>query len=780
MKNKSYVLINTLGMGIALTCCMTAYLLVAYNIEFDSYFAKSKVNDVVKVRQTLKLADGYAHQQYIAPIVLAPIAAQEVSGIEDFSRYTSQGTVVTHNNNAFSENVSFADASFFEMFGFGLKSGSYESFNDLSTIFISETLAQKYFGGENAIGKTLTMEFGNKKQQVVVGAVMEDLPLNTSFTHDAVMRIENYLNVYGVTKNDWQAGKDASILFKLSNMGQRNQVAKQLDKYLDLINQGKTDVTVFKYNFIPFTQKVDANAARETFLHPTIPSIALIIFTVLGLIILLIACFNLTNTTMALTGKRFKEVGVRKVIGAARSQIMYQFLVEIMLTIVLSIVVGLAMAQVVVPEFAAMWGLNYGMSDLNGLNFMVALIILLFLSSIIAGIYPALSSSKLRPVALLKGSAKTKGTNPLVRILLVFQFSLSVIVLIAGIIFTQNADYQLALGFGYDWENIITVTINDGEDYDKLRNAIISNPKIEEVSATANHLGTYSSYPASIMIDAEEVRSNVYEVGPNYFKVMGLDVTLGRAFINNNEAEREASLIVDENFVKNHNLADPIDKRISFNNKTYTIVGVVKNHLSGLKSRQDIDHMYLIAAPQNYHLLVARTNGSSTLEIQRNVIRSAWNQNFPGRPFDSKLQEDILFKEANEYNGNMRNIFVFLTILGCLLSASGIYSLATLNIQKRKKEIGIRKVLGASSQNIVKLINKEFVIILVVAMVLGGVGGFFLSNALLNSLYVQHIQVGVLPVLIGGLFIFLLGTAITSNTIFRATLVNPTKTLKEN
>jgi ABC-type antimicrobial peptide transport system permease subunit len=365
--------------------------------------------------------------------------------------------------------------------------------------------------------------------------------------------------------------------------------------------------------------------------------------------------------------------------------------------------------------------------------------------------------------------------------LLLGQFSLSVIVLIAGIIFTQNASFQQKVSYGYDKEKVITVTIQGNQEYERLKNAIIANPRIEQVAVAHNHIGYLSSYPNTITINAVEHRSNIYEVGAGYFTVMGLDILNGRDFMENSGLDAQSAAMVDENFVKKYGLTNPIGTRVMYQEQAYSIIGVVKNHLSSLfdKGGQDKDHFYRMARPEQYQVLVARTDASTILQTQQ-YIEQQWKNNFPGKPFQSSLQEDIVFSGPNEYNKNLKGTFLFLTVLGCLLSASGIYSLASLNVQKRTKEIGVRKVLGASIAGIVALMNREFALILLLAMVLGGGGGYLLTNALLGDLYVQHIDVSLLTVVLCGLFVFAVGISTTSFTILRAARANPTKTLKED
>src|SRR5436190_2927423 len=409
LRNKVYVIINTLGMGVAMACCMTAYLLIAYNIEFDDYFTDAEVSNVVKVMHHLEAADGDHIKTLVSPIVMAPQAAQEIAGIADFTRFCNQNAIVSSGDNSFYENIRFADPSFFKMFHLGLARGSYKNFNNKQSVFLSDALAKKYFADADPVGETMTVELSGKKYDMIVGGVIEILPLNMSFNIDALVPMAVYLEVQAIEANDWSTGKSASILFKLNDIAQRQYIADQMKKYVRLTNEKQKELRSTSFELVPFQTQILKSDVQNTDLRLPIPTIALYIFSILGFIILIIACFNLTNTTLALTGRRLKEIGIRKVVGSLRSQIAFQFLVEMVITVALAIAAGVVMAQIVVPEFALMWQLQYGLRDLNGMNLVIALAVLLFVAAILAGIYPALTNSRFSPIELLKGRRKSGG-----------------------------------------------------------------------------------------------------------------------------------------------------------------------------------------------------------------------------------------------------------------------------------------------------------------------------------------------------------------------------------
>lgn len=773
VKNKVYLLINVLGMGIAIACAMTAYLLIAYNIEFDAAVDKNRVKNVVKVMHHRKDTDGDPYMELVAPLPLAPAVANDIAGIQRYTRFCSTGGYITYGDNGFHETIFFADSAFMSMIEPKLVSGSYKNFLDKNNIFLSQKFATKYFGDEVALGKELTVYFNNKPVVVVVGGIMKDMPFNSTFVENALMRIEQLVDVYDIKENEWSIDETASVLFELNDVNQASTIADQMQKYVTLKNKAGEEAGSVRYELLPFSYKLSPNDVRQSDMHLPIPNIALFIFMTMGGIILLIACFNLTNTTLALSMKRLKEIGVRKVVGSNRAQIAIQFLIEITVTITIAVLVGFSIALYMIPEFSAMWQLPYGLKELNNMNIVIALMTLLFATALLGGIYPALFGSRMNPVLLFKGAKRAGGTNIFSRMLLVGQFALSIVVLIAGTMFTRNATYQDNISFGYDKDMLITALTQGPQEAEALSNAIISNPKIESTAASINHFAFINAPTRPALLNGEKFNARVYEISPEYFPTVGLHFVSGRSF----GAQDSLSVVVDENFVRRRNLAEPLGQKVEIEGEVFSIVGVVTNHLTDLESHNDENFVYRRAKPEEYKILVVRAEAGSLHETKDYIDRE-WRKLFPGKPLRTDTQAEIIYLEANGYNHNLSRIFLFLTVLGCLLSVSGVYSMAGLNIHNRTKEIGIRKVLGASVASIMRLINIEFAIILLVAGLLGGIGGYFMTDGLLTSLYAQRVAVGLLPVSLCSVFVVAVGLSATSLTIWGPATENPVKALK--
>lgn len=788
LKNKNYVIINTLGLGIALACCLTAYILIAYNIEFDDFHKKDKVENIFRVHSHVVINGSDYKVAVSSPSPVAPMATQDIAGIKRFVRIAgSQGGGASVSyvdeqrkiNNTFGEYISYADSTLFDMFDIPLVAGSHEAFDDLHSIFINEEIAIKYFGDDDPIGKVLTLSFSRGVvKKAVVGGVLAKLPVNNSFFMPMLMRFEHFEEMRALDQPPWGDWNVPATFFELEDPDKSTEIAAFFDRYLPRRNEAFKEQVVERVSLVPFKTRLNQNDMTWSYLNAPIPTEPLLIFIVLAIMILMIACFNLTNTSIALVANRLKEIGVRKSLGANKNQIAAQFMMETAIVTLLALAAGYVMSTIIVPEFTAMWQLPYGMSDLNGVNLVVTLFLLVIMASILAGVYPALFSSKLGTINLLKGNIKVKGTNFLTRLLVTTQFAISIIVLIGGVVFIQNTAFQENIDFGYQKEKLMIVDIKSESEYHALAAKARLSPKIEAVGSTEHQIG-YSTYPNPISFEGQEFEVQHLEFGENYFETMDFEFIHGRVIDYHKANDFNEAAVVSRQFLKSLNIqGDPIGQYVTVREQKRKIVGVIEDFVDNVfRSKEPEPYIFYATVGERWRNMVVRAQPEN-LASANAYLEKNWQQLFPTKPYSSNFQEDLLLEGTRQTNGNLKKIFLFLTVLGGLLSASGIYSLASLNIAKRTKEMGIRKALGATTQNIIFLLNKEFVIILVSAGFFGGLGGYFGTNWILDLIYAFHISVQMVPILLSALAIFIVGIVTTSITIYRGARANPADTLR--
>ncbi|MEP1891676.1 MAG: FtsX-like permease family protein, partial [Cyclobacteriaceae bacterium] len=611
-----------------------------------------------------------------------------------------------------------------------------------------------------------------------VGAVFEKPPLNSSMSFDMMLRTEVFMDIYNLSSEEWGDWRDPALFVELTNPANAGDMKALFQTYVPLRNEKKEDAKVTSFELHAFKSPVNQDDVSWSMINIRISLIPLMVFSVMAFMILLIACFNLTNTSVAVAAKRLKEVGVRKVVGASRTQIVVQFLFEMVITIILAIIVGYGLSNIIVAEFVDMWNLPYGLSDLNGVNFVIMLIALIFICALMAGLYPALFSSKFNPITLLKGGVKYKGTNVFTKTLVGAQFAISVVVLLNGIVFMQNTKFQEKVDFGYDMEKVIGVNIQSEKEYEVLKNRASHSPKVQLTGITHHQLG-WSSYPFPVKIDTSEYQAQHIEVGENFFEIMGMRTIEGRFLDFTKTTDELGAIVVNRAFAEEVNLIDPIGKIVSVRGEKRRVVGVVEDHVDNFFRSSEPEPFVFYASKRNeYKQMLIRAEREDLEQVQTH-LEAIWKEEFPEKPFQSQYQEEMVMDNMRQTNGNLKKIFLFLTILGGLLSASGIFALASLNIEKRNKEIGIRKALGASVSQIIRLLGKEFALILVIAATLGSVMGFFLSTLLLDEIYAYHMEVGILSAIFAAIVICAIGLLSTSSVILKAAVANPVTSLRD-
>lgn len=781
LKNKSYIIINTFGLGVALACCISSYILLAFNIEFDSYFESTDTSNLFRVHTEFRQGDGEIGEHLGVPLAMGSAMVNDIPGVVAYSRFFNEFPYMRYveGDKGFSEPVALADSTFYDLLPFVTVKGNLEDFSKMNAIVLTEEVANKFFVDENPIGKVLTANFPNLvEKQFVVAAVIEKMPLNTTVSFSAMVRIEHLLDIYNLSPGEWGDWHDPSMFVKLSTPENEPGVEEQMQAYVPLRNEKKEDAKVTKFKLEPFDNAANQDDVFWSQFNLKISNMPIIVFITMAGIILLIACFNLTNTSVAMAAKRFKEIGIRKVAGATKKQIILQFLFEMFIIVFFSLVVGLIISKFLADEFVDMWGLPYSLKDISGLNLVVALLVLVFMAALLAGIYPALMSTRFRPVSLIKQQVKIKGSNFFTKTLVTLQFSLSIIVLICGIAFTQNTKFQERLDYGFSYKDIIAIFIQDESEYKILKSRAITNPKVLETSITHHQLGM-NSYPFPIKLDTTEYQVQHIEVGENFFETMGLELSIGRFPDLNNKTDEFEAIVVNRAFLDHTGLEDPLNQVVSVREQRRKIIGVVENHIDNLfRSRDQEPFVYYASRRDEYSVMLLKSNPNDLPDLMKEM-ESVWEEEFPTKPFRARFQEEILMGNLREINSNMKKIFIFLTVLGGLLSVSGIFSLATLNVEKRTKEIGIRKALGGSVKGIIQLLSREFIIILLLAALIGGAGGYFLAGLLMDQIYAYHIAVKVAAVVLGVIIVCLAGLFTTGTTIFRAATVNPINSLRD-
>jgi len=769
-KNRIFALINILGLGIAISICIVAYFNHMFGHDFDRFH--ENFHEIYRVTSYRQMQD--REQEYgLVPVPIGLNLKEDIPAVSASARLLRSYSPVKVGIDNFNRQISYVDPEFLDIFTISLVAGNRASIENPNYVMVSEEMADVLYGDEGAIGKPVSIfNDDNEEFTYTIGAVYRDLPMNSSFRIDVLTNIENFLTMWQMDETSWMSFSRA-LFIQVKEPSSLGAVSEGLKRYIPVQNEVNESFVVSGFNILPLEEVKDNS--REIWssglvggLHPA----AVVAPMAMALTILLIACFNYANTAIASAGKRLMEIGTRKVVGAERRQLLSQFLIENYIICFLALMVGILGAYFLVPAYSSMWEyMSIVLTFTEYRSFWIFLIILLLITGFLAGAYPALYISSFKPLTIFRSRTRLGKGGPLAKILLGFQFSISVLSIVSGIIFTMNARYQETVDLGYARKELIVVPIL-AQNFQSYYESITKNPKILAAAGTQEHIG-FGYYRRSVEDEQVEMEVSIMDVGPEYLQTMGLTVNEGRVFSKERaEADRGESVVVNQMMVDAFGWENPVGKRIYRNDTiTYKVIGVVKDFfINGMWSKIEPTLMKLPAGDVFYSMAVRAENAHLPEVLE--YLKETWMELYPNYPFTGRYQEDTL-EEEKSINRSIKQLYIFLAIVATLLSMTGLYTLVSLSILNRTKEVGIRKVMGAPVSNIFLVLSKGFLINLAISSVLGCVGGYYLSEMLLKSIWEQYLDFTPTIYVYSVLIILATTTATIAGKIYQASLMNP-------
>lgn len=775
MKNKLFLFINIFGLAIGIGCSIVAYFNWEYDAYFDSHHANAeRIYRVSMIREF----DGNQRLYGFAPMPLGENVSQ-LSDVEKSTRYSDSWANIKIEDNLFPGDLTYVDPDFFDMFSFTFQSGKPSDLNDKSTIIISDELSLKLFGTTQALGKQLTVVTGTKLKEFKVGGVFTKQPSNSSFDRSSYIHYDNiFEDRDDVKRDDW---KNRNTLFvQIDNPSRNSSIHKQLQAYTENNNKVREDFIVKEYVLDPFVKMARRDSDNDTWseTNRASPPAAVVAPTVMALLILLIACFNMTNTSIAISSRRLKEIGIRKVMGSVRSQLIFQFIGETLFICFIALLIGMFMGEVLLQSWNSLWPEMKLVSHYtDNVSFVVFLVGTLFFTGLISGSYPAFYVSQFEPVSILKGKLRFGGTNWFTRVLLCLQYAFSLIGIIYAIAFYQNSIYQRNFDLGFQPNGMIMVWLDDRQECETFSNALAENKDIISMTST-QHSILSSGYNDPVKYESKQTEVDIYHVGDEYLSTMGLTLIKGREFQKDSETDRKESIIISEKFAEEFKWDDPIGKQIVWNDtvKLY-VVGVVKNvYTSGLWDEMD-PMMLRYAEKETHNILLVKVPIEKTAEVNQ-FMEKKWSSVFPNRLYAGNFVNRGIV-EAFTVNDNIVKMFVFLGIVALLLSATGLFTLVSLNIIKKMKEIGVRKVLGASVSNITRVVNMEFMIILLASAAIGCLASYFLVDMMMDSIWDYYESTGAVTFIVSVSLMLGVSALTIGSKVLSAARMNPVNTLRD-
>lgn len=780
MKNKLFILINVVGMGVAIAQCMVGYFAWEYDKSFNAVHENRA--SVYRVTALRKFERDVTRHGFVS-LPLGEAVDKTFSDVNFSSRYVGSYSNFKQKDDLFRASLHYVDPDFFQLFTFDFVAGTPADIADKTSVLISEQVAIRLFGSAtDALGKQVTQVYGTELKEVKVGGVFRDPPMNSSFFQrdgSAYMNFENVKDEHhDWREDDWKI--QSTLFVRIDDATRVAAVTQQLQPYIANNNQVREDFQIQEYVLDPFTTMAHTDRAqdtrRETWGAP--PVSAVIGSNVMGILVLLLACFNLTNTAIAISSRRLKEIGIRKVMGSMRKHLILQHLSETMVICVLAGAVGFLLSDFLIRGWNYLWEyFRLTPHYLDNPTFLAFLGGVLLFAGVSAGAYPAFYISKFEPVSILKGTQKFGGTNYFTRVLLGLQFSISLISIVSAIGFLQNAHFQRDYDLGFDGRGSIVAWVSNQSEFDTYRNSLQSNPDI--VAMAGARSGIFSNRTNDpIKHESKQIEVDIIEVGDNYLQTMDLKLVEGRDFTKDSETDRKESVIITQKLASTFGWDKPLGKEIVWRDtvKLY-VVGVVKDVYTEGLWREMEPMMIRYILPEQYTQLVVSTQAAKVASVNT-FMTQQWNKVFPNRLYNGDML-GFSMQQVDEVNLNIVYMFAFMGLITLLLSATGLFTLVSLNIIKRMKEIGMRKVLGASVANITRIVNTEFVIILALASGLGIWAGYVQSNLIMGSIWRYYQSPGISTFVISVSLMFVISFASIGYKVYKAATMNPVDSLKQ-
>ena len=791
VRYRAYTFINIFGLAIGIICCLLILVYVQDELSYDRYHEKA--DQIYRIIN----AGTIRGNQIEMPVVSGPWGPAMVEEFPEVLKAVrikppDSRWVIEHKDRRFPEKgVYFVDPAFFEIFDVEMVAGDPETvLNAPYSMVITEEMAEKYFGEEDPVGKIIV---GDTWMNFNITGIMKKHPASTHMNYDFLVNFET-LNVaidpvnkqlyYGDITTNWQNFRVYTYLLleknadpEAVNVKMRTLLEERLGR---LFRTAGVELN-------PYLQKltdIHLKSNLEGELGPNSDESYIYIFSAVALFVLLIACINFMNLSTARSESRAKEVGIRKAVGADRFQLIKQFLSEsLIFTLFASVLACIAVLLLLAP-FNAIADKNISVSDLINSQTIILLIGLVIIVGIVSGSYPAFLLSAFKPAEVLSGKMRKGASSGLLRkILVVVQFSISVFLIIGLSIIYSQMEYIKNRRLGFNKGNILAVPLSDPaprSNYESYKNALLSNSSVIKVSASSSIPGGLFGIallrPVGRPVN-ENLTVQITAVDYDFLETFGMELQEGRDFSREFASDMNTALLLNEEAVKQFEFDPELEKRLTpgGGQVVLPVIGVLKDyHFKSL--HQKIEPFVLsLATEQAFLWVFIKTTGESMSRVMQ-FAEKEWQRLNPGHPFDYTFVDNNI---AMMYQSEMRlsRLFSIFTGITIFIACLGLFGLASFTVEQRTKEIGIRKVLGASISGIVIILSKEYVKWIVLANVLAWPAAYVVMNQWLKN-FAYRTDIGILTFFLSAVLALVIALLTVSFQSIKAALADPVKSLR--
>ncbi len=777
-KNKVFSFINIMGLTVGMTACFLIFLYVKFELSYDAF--NSKADRIYRLVTDLKTPSDNLHIG-VTSWAFAPKIKSELPEVQSFARISRGSFLITKGNIKFQEDKClFADSSLFHLFDFKLLQGNPQTaLKNPYSIVLSETYAKKYFGNENPVGQTLL--FSGDHIPASVTGVMKDIPDNSQIKTDLFVSMSTLTQKINAGIDDQWDNFGATSYLLLTPGANAIGLEKKFPAFLT--NWIGTDMDKAQMHYT-----LSLEPLRDVYLYSDRDASKtgnirnVYIFSIIAVFILLIACFNFINLTTARASERAKEVGIRKVVGASKRQLARQFIGESVLLCLISFILVIGLSVLLLPSFNHLSGKMISHGIFSNFSYLILLFFASVCIGLIAGIYPALVLSSFKPIIVLKGrfSSGTKGIL-LRKGLVVAQFTISIALIIGTIIVYSQMKYMRNQDLGFNKDQMIILDSNGDSARFAFAQSLLSIPNVKSVSLSSSAPGMGNSEAYSQVEnkngDMQVATLARYAVDFNFIPQYKMKMVAGRAFSKDFATDTTQAIILNETAVRQFGYSSPdqiIGKRFDQWGRQGKVIGVVKDfHYRSLQ--QNIKPLSMVIQPESEGLVNVNVSAADLPQTLA-VIESKWKQMIPARPFSYTFLDDTFNKQYRNED-RFEKLFFNFAILAIFISCLGLLGLASYSTLQRTKEIGIRKVLGASVSGITSLLSKDFIKLVLIALVIASPLAWFGMHKWLQG-FAYRINIGFWVFILAGLLAILIAVLTVSFQAIKAAVANPVKSLR--
>lgn len=759
LRYRVYSVINIAGLALSIAFCILTFLFIQDEWTYDTFHDKEQY--IYRVVRSVNTKTGVV-KEAVAPGPLAALL-KSLPNVQDAIRVTSMAAQVQFGDQAFDEWGVFADPAIFDIFTFPLSRGDPQTaLEQPNSIVLSAELAHKFFRDGDPIGKEVTVRFWGNTHHFMVTGVTEAIPHNSSIRFDFVFPTS-------VVDQDFVDNWSASFPSTYTLLHPEAQARDVVEEISLLVSDHRKNGT---FQLQPLAQvHLDA-----TVLYATNPSYGYILSGI-ALIILMIACINFVNLSLGLSTTRTKEIGVRKIVGAVRGQLIKQFLIETLLLSCGALTMGVVLAELILPTFNSLVDKTLQLY-FNGSILMVS-VALIGIVGIAAGSYPALVLSGLQPIEVFKKRLMLGETGSFGKTLLIAQFTLSTFFVMATLVMHQQLAFIQGKDLGFNENQIVAIPTHRSGDASHqfialFRNRLSSNPDILGITGTAKFLGT--GHKRTIGSKANGTRMNVFHAAVDYDYLETLEIPLieGRSFDRNYPTDATKSVLINEVLASKLDRDNVIGTTLEGWGDP-TIIGVVKDyHFESLHN--SVGPLVIGLRDRSFKYVLVRIQLANVSDVL-SVLKEEWRLLTPEIPFQYSFLNDE-FDHYYRIEERWQNIVNYAASAAISIAFLGVLALAKLSLSRRTKEIGIRKVLGASTTNLVTLISKDFVKLVIIASLIASPVVYYTMNQWLQS-FAYRIELGAAVFILGSLSTFVVILSTVGYQAVKVAAANPVDSLRE-